>query len=56
MNITPSRSTFKTVDEIVRDLNADGISEDPVVHADGKGIDGAPYDSIEFAQCKHEFV
>jgi hypothetical protein len=56
MNITPSRSTFKIVDDIVRDLNADGISEDPVVHADGKGSDGAPYDSIEFAQCKHEFV
>ena len=34
-------SSLKTVEEIVRDLNADGISEDPVVHADGKGSDGA---------------
>ena len=31
---------LKTVEEIVRDLNACGIREDPVVHADGKGCDG----------------
>ena len=35
-----SSSTLKTVEEIVRDLNADGISEDPVVHVDDKGSDG----------------
>lgn len=52
----PARSSFKTVEEIVRDLNADGISEDPVVHADGKGSDGAQIDSTEFAQCKQGFV
>ena len=35
-----SSSILKTVEEIVRDLNVDGISEDPVVHIDDKGSDG----------------
>ncbi len=42
----PAKSNLKTVEDFVRDINADGISEDPVVHADGKGSDGAPYDSM----------